>query len=140
MYRSKSSVVYPKSTNELFKKFRIGTKRDSGTGVWEMYDTGDYGSIEDRTSREVVDMHAIYRELRPYLWRNGLAQKYNVESFETILQGLEAETVQAELKDYFRYSQDEPDGPRWILRADLRETQELRAATLVFESGYWKKR
>ncbi len=56
-------VLYPRTANELARHFDLPKEKKSGTNVWNMYDAGDYTSIEARTKEEVLNLIKIYNSL-----------------------------------------------------------------------------
>jgi hypothetical protein len=62
------TVLYPRTANELARHFQLPEEKKSGTRVWDMYDAGDYESIESRTREEVQNIIRIYSSLiqNPY--------------------------------------------------------------------------
>lgn len=59
----KPPVLYPRTANELARHCDLPVEKKSGTRVWEMYDAGDYTSIETRTREEVRTITQIYSSL-----------------------------------------------------------------------------
>ena len=53
--------AYPKTKAALYQKYIPERKMDSGTTVWDAYDSGDFQAIETRCQQEIADMLAIYK-------------------------------------------------------------------------------
>jgi hypothetical protein len=47
--------LYPKTTNDLIQELQVQSQKTSGKRVWDLYDSGDFKSIEARTLGEVED-------------------------------------------------------------------------------------
>ena len=45
--------IYPKTTNALVSKLKLQNAKTSGKLVWDMYDSGEFQAIKDRTASEV---------------------------------------------------------------------------------------
>lgn len=56
-------VLYPRTANELAREFNLPEDKKSGKRVWDLYDTGDYASIEARTKEEVLNVIRLYTSL-----------------------------------------------------------------------------
>ncbi len=54
--------IYPKQTNALMSRFGLGFK-ESGKTVWELYDSGEFEAIKQRTNTEVEDIQKITRAI-----------------------------------------------------------------------------
>ena len=63
------NVFYPKTANQLMRRFGIHKEKTSGMSVWEMYDNNEYRDIEKRTESEVRDAIQIYKKMQEYLFR-----------------------------------------------------------------------
>jgi hypothetical protein len=46
-------VLYPTTANALAARLGIGESKESGKSVWDMYDSGDFEGIRNRTAHEV---------------------------------------------------------------------------------------
>ena len=77
MFKSKKKMMYPKNTSELIAKFNLGTKRESGIGVWAMYKNQQYDSIESRNYTEVRDFLQIYDQLLENIRLSNISPKYH---------------------------------------------------------------
>jgi len=65
-----AKVMYPTSSNQISKKFKINRKKESGTRVWDYYDQKKFSTIENRTETEVCDCIDFYDHvLRNYMDR-----------------------------------------------------------------------
>ncbi len=51
--RNQEPVLYPKTANALAARLGIREVKESGKTVWEMYDSGDFDGIRNRTAHEV---------------------------------------------------------------------------------------
>lgn len=60
-------VFYPKTANQLLRRFGIRKEKLSGMNVWQLYDNGDFRKIELRTDEEVCDCVEIYRRMKRHL-------------------------------------------------------------------------
>jgi hypothetical protein len=56
-----SFFVYPKSKSQLYQKYLLGEKMETGKAVWDMFDNKDYDAIKFRSEEEVNDILAIYK-------------------------------------------------------------------------------
>jgi hypothetical protein len=139
VFKSKNRLLYPKSTKELLNKSGIEKARKPGMAVWDAYDSEDFGSIEDRTTEEVIDMYFVYRFIRSYLWKNNLAKKYSTESIRKMMQGLSSPVQKKSLLDNLVRKDDDHGTRRWHIPCDSKEASLLRTAELIYESEYWKR-
>lgn len=55
-----ADVMYPANWNLICKRFGFKRLKESGARVWDMYDEGGYGLIEERTEQEVRDCINFY--------------------------------------------------------------------------------
>lgn len=138
-FKSKSRLLYPKSTKELLNKCRIDRDRKPGLTVWDAYDSGDFGSVEERTAQEVTDMYQMYRFIRSYLWKNNLATKYSTASVRKMMQGLSTPDQKKALLSGLVRVDDDHGTRRWHIVRDSKESLLLTTAGLIYESEYWKK-
>jgi len=67
--------AYPKKKSELYQKYLNGKKLESGKSVWDMYEGGDYQSIESRCNEEIDDAIAIYKSMFDLKKRHDLSLK-----------------------------------------------------------------
>jgi hypothetical protein len=54
---------YPKTKSAIYQKYLAGKKIESGKAVWDMYEAGDFGAIERRSTEEIDDALAIYKAM-----------------------------------------------------------------------------
>lgn len=64
------SVMYPKTANQLTKKFTRGKFKPSGKRVWDMYDDNEHNKIMNRTLKEVKDTIRLYRNLSTQIYES----------------------------------------------------------------------
>jgi hypothetical protein len=64
LFNSKNDFVYPKIKNDIFSKCLKGTTIPDGRNVWNLFENQEYGSIEDRTLKEIHFTVEAYRVLR----------------------------------------------------------------------------
>lgn len=55
--------AYPKSKSALYQKYLNGKKMETGKSVWELYESGKYQDIENRSNEEINDALAIYKSM-----------------------------------------------------------------------------
>jgi len=57
LFRSNPAIypLYPKTTNALISRLKIQSRKTSGKSVWELYESGQFDAIKERTASEVED-------------------------------------------------------------------------------------
>ena len=60
---NRAYFAYPKTKSALYQKYLAGKQMESGKAIWAMYETGDFRSIERRSSAEVDDALTIYKTM-----------------------------------------------------------------------------
>ncbi len=63
-FNNGSYFLYPKTKNEILKKYIDGKKFESGKIVWELYESKDYAGIEERVLDEVASTHKCYELIK----------------------------------------------------------------------------
>jgi hypothetical protein len=55
LFRNNPSIypLYPKTTNALISRLRMQSRKTSGKSVWELYESGQFDAIKERTASEV---------------------------------------------------------------------------------------
>ena len=132
-FQTNKNVLYPKNTAELLQKFKIDKKRESGRGVWDMYDNEKYIDIEDRNYGEVQDFLKIYKDILGRMIANKLAERYSDKSIKKVLSGLTAEDDKKLLLKLLNYDSEEE---RYYTPFKLEEL--ITTAKLFFKANYWK--
>jgi hypothetical protein len=57
-------VLYPKTTREMAGRLGLRERKGSSKGVWESYERGDHGAIEQRTAEELRLVLELYARLQ----------------------------------------------------------------------------
>jgi hypothetical protein len=57
-------ILYPKTTREMAGRLGLRERKGSSKGVWESYESRDYGAIERRTEDELRLVLELYKRLR----------------------------------------------------------------------------
>jgi hypothetical protein len=135
-FKNKRDFLYPKSTSELNQKFKIETIRGSGTGVWDMYDSGDFEGIIARNTQEVSDMYRIYLQILHSINIKSVMPKMRADSFERLL-SLTSGLDHSYIEDNYIY---DPEEERFILNPDLSDAELYRVFRIITDCGYWNKR
>lgn len=60
LYNNKTNFLYPKSKNDMIKRFNIGSIFKSGTSVWDLYESNNLEQIIDRTENEIILTYKLY--------------------------------------------------------------------------------
>jgi hypothetical protein len=57
LFRNNPSIypLYPKTTNAVISRLRMPSRKTSGKSVWELYESGQFDAIKERTASEVED-------------------------------------------------------------------------------------
>lgn len=62
-FNNSNNLLYPKTKSSILQKYMPGKKFESGTSVWDLYDTHEYDSIVNRVIDEVMCSHQCYLEI-----------------------------------------------------------------------------
>lgn len=63
------NILYPKTANQLMRRFGIQKEKTTGMSIWDMYDNNEFQNIENRTESEVRDAIQIYKKMQKQLFR-----------------------------------------------------------------------
>jgi hypothetical protein len=57
LFRNNPAIypLYPKTTNALISRLGVQSRKTSGKSVWELYESGQFDAIKERTASEVED-------------------------------------------------------------------------------------
>jgi len=57
LFRNNPAIypLYPKTTNALISRLKMQSRKTSGKSVWELYESGQFDAIKERTASEVED-------------------------------------------------------------------------------------
>jgi len=84
-FNNGNNFLYPKSKNEILIKYTNGKKFESGRVVWELYESKDYASIEERVLDEVVSTHKCYELINNDLHKFKALEKAEKKRMKDIL-------------------------------------------------------
>ena len=62
-------ILYPKTTREMAGRLGLRERKGSSKGVWESYESRDYGAIERRTEDELRLVLDLYKRLQARIVR-----------------------------------------------------------------------
>jgi len=69
-FNNGNKFLYPKTKNDILNKYKNGKKFESGTAVWELYESKNHTGIEERVLDEVISTYQcyelIYRDLHNF--------------------------------------------------------------------------
>jgi len=57
LFRNNPTIypLYPKTTNALISRLKMQSRKTSGKSVWELYESGQFDAIKERTASEIED-------------------------------------------------------------------------------------
>jgi len=63
-FNCSSNFLYPKTKNQILNKYLPGKEFETGTSVWERYESKDYEGIQTRVLDEVYCAHRCYELMK----------------------------------------------------------------------------
>ena len=136
-FKSKNELLYPKNTSEINQKFKIKRKREVGTLIWDYYDKKEYSKILERNNNEVKDQLEVYKEIAKINFIKNLAEKYSVNSFNDILEGLKSQRDKDYIMCYYKINEETG---RYCLKEDVDNEIKYKLMKLIFVSGYYYRK
>jgi hypothetical protein len=64
-------ILYPKTTREMAGRLGLREQKGSSKGVWELYESRDFATIERRTADELLLVLELYKRLQGRITRSG---------------------------------------------------------------------